>query len=934
MRSASRILLAGIVLCLLVPAHALAQYPFGKNKINYEKKDWKVLETENVDIYYYPSEQNLVAFMTPIVEETYDEFSKLFRIDFRGRVPLVFYSSHYDFQQTNIIPSLISEHTGGFTDLMKGRIAIPYTGSLWDLRHVVRHEMVHAFMLEKIAQVMSSQGRFSQHHPPLWFIEGMAEYFASPSANTRSHMFVRDALIHDRLPDLMNIWRIQGSFMMYKEGEAAIRYIVANYGEDAIIRILENWWTSDKFTLILQRTIGVDLPQLSDGFMRALKRKYYPEILHRTFAPDIGTQLTTPGTFHSRPAVAKGSDFRLYVYTMFAEDGVVNIGRIYQNDKGRLVREKLIEGSRSTDFESIPVFRSKLEARGDTLLFVAKRGERDAIYIWNARENKKIAALQFAGLSVLSSPTFSPRKDKIAFSAIDWSGTMDLYTFDLYSGHLDRLTFDPYSEENADYHPHKDVILFSSDRCETGKEERKGIYVIDTESKHITALTCGRAVDNYPDWSPDGESFLFTSDRDGVFNVYQYHYNQRTVSQQTNVIGGITTPAFMPDGRSFLANGYYKSEYHLFKFPIKGGSAGEVVAVAFVDSASATWMQKEPLEFDYKTQDYKQKLGLDFAGAGIAIDPDFGSLGNGGQVVLSDILGNHKYYFFFGNSSERVDNFFKQLNVGANYVNLSNRLNYSLGVFHLTQNIGDFFSILRSERRYGVSAGLSYPFNKFTRLDGSVVVRFVERDLDFEGLHTTKTLLGSTFLTYVVDNTIWTIGGPLKGWRWYTTVGQTVDFRDRGFDYTTVQFDLRQYFKITNRIVLAERFQTRHAWGNDFQLFYLGGPWDLRGYKFREFYGRSTYLLNNELRFPLIDRFALTLPFGTLETPMMRGSLFLDVARVNRYIFDSEYLGSMGAGVEFNLGYAPVIRVNFTRQTDFDTISSKTEFELFIGYNY
>ena len=108
----------------------------------------------------------------------------------------------------------------------------------------------------------------------------------------------------------------------------------------------------------------------------------------------------------------------------------------------------------------------------------------------------------------------------------------------------------------------------------------------------------------------------------------------------------------------------------------------------------------------------------------------------------------------------------------------------------------------------------------------------------------------------------------------------------------------------------------------------------MRGYDFREFFGRTTFLMNNEIRFPLIDRFALSLPFGTLETPLMRGALFFDVGKTSRYIADTEWLGSMGAGVELNLGYAPVIRVNFTRVTDFSTLSDKTGLELFIGYNY
>ena len=108
----------------------------------------------------------------------------------------------------------------------------------------------------------------------------------------------------------------------------------------------------------------------------------------------------------------------------------------------------------------------------------------------------------------------------------------------------------------------------------------------------------------------------------------------------------------------------------------------------------------------------------------------------------------------------------------------------------------------------------------------------------------------------------------------------------------------------------------------------------MRGYEYREFIGKSTYVINSEIRFPLIDHLALSFPFGTLETPRMRGALFFDVGKTDRFIADTEWLGSLGAGVELNLGYAPVLRVNFTRATDFSTISAKTEFEFFIGYNY
>jgi hypothetical protein len=927
-----------IVLLVLVglPHVASAQYPFGKNKVSYDSRDWKVLQTEHVDIYYYPSEQGLVAFVAPLVEHTYVEFSERFGIQFRDRMPLVFYSSHYDFQQTNIIPSLISEYTGGFTDLMKGRIAIPMTGSLWQLRHVIRHEMVHAFMLEKLAIVMAEAGRFNYTHPPLWFVEGMAEYFASPRADTQSHMFIRDALIHGNLPDLSRIWQIEGSFMMYKEGEAVVRYIATNFGEDAVIALFNNWWKADKFTIVLKMTIGLDLQELSDAFMKAAKRRYYPEILHRTFAPDVADQLSRPGTFHSRPAVGENAAGERTTYSVTAQDGLIGICRLLDDGRGNLVEDMLVEGGRSTDFESIPAFRSKIEAHGDTLLFVAKRHEQDAVYLWDVGKRKVIERMTFEGLSVISSPTLSPGGERLVFAAIDTSGMMDLFLYDRERAELVRLTHDAYAEQDPDYHPYDDIVLFSSDRCQNGEAEYEGIYEIDVESGTVAALTCGSHSDSHPDWTSDGESFLFVSDRDGASNVYLFNYGTRMIIQQTSDMGGVTAPASLPQNDGFVANGYYNGEFRLFEFPLKRDGLAQPTSVARADTVQKSWLSREPERYDYVTRDYKQKIGLDFAAAGVAIDPDFGSLGNGAEIVLSDILGDHQYYLLFGNTSTEVGNdFFKNINVGINYVNLRHRVNYSLGAFHLNSVYrGDYYSAYRSERRYGVSTGLRYPFSKFSRVDGSVVLRFVERDADVAFLDQERSFIGSAFLTYAMDNTLPTLGGPLKGWRYFATVGHTFDFRNRGFDNTTLQLDLRKYHKITRRIVFANRFLTRHSFGGDFQLFYLGGPWDLRGYNFRQFYGRSTYLVNTELRFPLVDRFAVSLPFGTLETPLMRGSLFFDAGRTNRYIIDTGWLGSMGAGVELNLGYAPLIRVNFTRATDFRTISRKTDWEFFVGFNF
>ena len=138
-------------------------------------------------------------------------------------------------------------------------------------------------------------------------------------------------------------------------------------------------------------------------------------------------------------------------------------------------------------------------------------------------------------------------------------------------------------------------------------------------------------------------------------------------------------------------------------------------------------------------------------------------------------------------------------------------------------------------------------------------------------------------------------------------------------------------------VVLATRVITRHVFGEDDLVFHLGGPWTLRGYRFRSFFGRSTWLANTEIRFPLLDRFGFALPFGSVELPVFRGALFADAGRVTRNRVerrDTDWLGTLGLGVELDLGIAPVVRVNFTRQHDFRTIRPGWGTELFIGFNY
>jgi hypothetical protein len=143
-----------LVLCLgTVDAYAQFFY-FGRNKVQYTDFEWHVLKTEHFDIYYYPEMKELAERGAFFAEEAYRELEVKFNHTLNSRVPLIFYSSHLHFQQTNTTGGFIPEGVGGFFEFLKGRVVIPSDGSTAQFRHVIRHELVHVFMYTKLMRVM------------------------------------------------------------------------------------------------------------------------------------------------------------------------------------------------------------------------------------------------------------------------------------------------------------------------------------------------------------------------------------------------------------------------------------------------------------------------------------------------------------------------------------------------------------------------------------------------------------------------------------------------------------------------------------------------------------------------------------------------------------------------------------------------------------
>ncbi len=915
-----------------------AQYYFGRNKVQYNRFDWQVLKTEHFDIYFYPEMEELARIGAAFAEESYRYLEDHFNHTINRRIPLIFYSNHFHFQQTNTTPYLVPEGVGGFFEFLKGRVVVPADGSVYKFKRVIRHELVHVFTHSKFNRVMKEHRKLEGADLPLWYVEGLAEFY-SEGWSSEAEMFVRDAVLNGYFVPLREMYRIYGSFLMYKEGQCFLRFLASEFGEEKVLQIIDNVWKADRFSKVLEITTQTPLKKLDELWLYWLKKRAYP-LLGDSDLPQIVTRPVAVDGICVKPAFARLDGDRYVVY-LSNRNGYTDVYlQPLDAPEERPEAEILVRGERTAEFESFHLLRSKIHvSRDGRLAFISKNGPRDVLYVYDLRSRSIVGSYRWAEIVAMSSPAWSPDGRYIAFTGIEFGGKNDLYCADLTTGKLERLTNDYYEERDPSWSPDGKKIVFASDRGANGQRGYLNLFALDIGTGHVSYITSGKHNDLQPAWSPDGSYIAFSSDRTGEFNLWlakveyvpaplQLADRRRDAPAGTGQplevrvleqrrITRFPTGAFDPawtDRGSLLFTAFENYSFHIRE----------------VDSVLVRYERSEPCPPDSLGPDerpwsigrfagnvvatkvpYRRKFSIDIAQSQITQDPIFGTSG-GAQVAISDMLGNHQYYFLLYNNARTRDEFLESFNVAVSRVDLSHRTNYAVGLYHFAGRYYNLYDFFFWERRYGGFVALSYPFSVFRRIEGSLNIRHSDKEWFANG-YRRKALLVSNFVSIIKDNSLWGPTGPVDGERYNFTLGNTIDVLHSKVNFYTIIADYRRYFRLSRRVTYAVRFTTMFNDGKEATPFFMGGSWDLRGYPFWRIWGTKTGLVSQELRFPFIDRFIIRFPIGGLAFSAIRGATFLDVGNGWDEKLD-RLLGSLGFGIRFRFGGVLVLRFDFGKK--------------------
>ncbi|MCS7081989.1 MAG: BamA/TamA family outer membrane protein [Bacteroidetes bacterium] len=928
--------------CALGFGAAEAQYySFGRNKVRYERFRWQLLRTEHFDVYYYPEMRDVAERGAYFAEEQYRELQARLGMGLARRVPLIFYSSQAHFQQTHVVPGFIPEGVGGFFEFLKGRVVVPFTGSLYRFRRVIRHELVHVFTHHKLYRVRRAH-RVSQDQaaPPLWFTEGLAEYWSGPP-DPQAEMVLRDAVLHNYLVPISDLFKIEGSYLMYKEGEALCRFIAEHWTEEHLRLLLEQAWKHTDFLRVLEDVLGVSAEELDERWLRWLRARYYARLPIETLPSLQGRTLTEPG-FALKPAFYRDRAGRRWLFYLARGPDYAGVYRLELGADCRPVGrpERLITGEQTAALEVLRELdggKLSLSSSG-VLAFVAQSGPTDVLYGYDVESRRWLFRVRFPDLVALYGPSWSPDGQRLAFAGAGRSGYVDLYLYEPISGRRWRLTEDIYDDRDPTWSPDGRYVIFASDRTSWGKEGFYNLFSYELESGRIRYLVYGPFHCMSPAFDPSGRRVVFSATLSGTPDLWAVPWGEAgqmaasgalpeppsdslPLRRLARTATGALDPAFDEEGRLlYSAFEGYRFTIRVLDHPWEALRRDPDRWVILEPTRDEPW---DTGRIKSDAAPYSRRYTLDLAQGQLSQSPLWGTTG-GALAVFSDLMGDEQLYALLYHNAQGGGDLLRGLNVAFGRIHLGRRAPIAYGIYRLGGLQYDLTEPEASpslpiywETLYGAYVSLWYPFSFFRRLELGASLNWSDKTTLSRAR---RAFLLSNSLTWVHDNALWGPTGPAVGFRALLSLAYTTDLRYSHVSYYTVLADVRRYVRLWRDVTYAVWAQLRYNEGREARRFFMGGSWDVRGYPLFGIRGRHTWLLSQELRFPLVERIGARLPLlAPLGPTVLRGAVFADLAHAweDRYreripeLYAGETLASLGFGLRLNLWGALVLRYDW-----------------------
>ncbi len=255
-------------------------------------------ETPHYVVRFDPkADKILAAFLADYLEVVHADLKERYGYEPPGKVLVEVFSSREMFSgRTIALPGLPDVAAGACSGRV---ISFPSPtaagGRPMNWGRVIRHELTHAFNLLQ-----------TEHRVPHWLTEGLAVRSESGGRPPTWLAVLRDRHAKSQLLDLDTITlafvrpRSQDDWpLAYLQALLYVEYVIQQYGEPAIGRLLEGYRTEHDTAIALKKAIGIEKTDFEQGY-----REYLDGIVKRIAGPRRSDR---PMTFAELEAAYKES---------------------------------------------------------------------------------------------------------------------------------------------------------------------------------------------------------------------------------------------------------------------------------------------------------------------------------------------------------------------------------------------------------------------------------------------------------------------------------------------------------------------------------------------------------------------------------------------------------------------------------------------------
>ncbi|HVE87210.1 MAG TPA: tolB protein precursor protein, partial [Myxococcales bacterium] len=728
-------------------------------------------KTGGVRLYYYQREEKVAERATSQIISAYRHLVDEFDYVPTKTFPYILYNSYQEFLETNLFP--LQEGVLGVTSPVDLKLTLPYFGDHRMFEEVSLHEMSHQFTIQKVRSTVERSKINGEplEGMPLWFIEGLAEFYAHHGIDDEAEMLIRDIVVNPSIEKgyaMLDFFedRPQSVLWTYKVGQVRCAFLEETYGRGMIQRVL-NASTALVGSGMLRRQatdFGALLERLTGDDAKSVSRKFEAWLKRRAFQAYLGASQDTPQVkplpeFSERAdSLATSPDGDLLMFrTLEPETFRARLQVVDRRSPGRplTVVADGVPGAESLHL----VFGRSFAVGRDSLTYVAEANGGDVIY-WRKLDHKVTErpagttasgsmpfnptatinrakadlepfsvqlsvgaevkyALRSKGIIAAYGPALAPDGRRVAFVGLNDSGVRDVYVITPKSGGADfdltQVTNDVYGERQVAWAP-DDTLVFNSDATGTGKYNL--FRVPASAPGKVERLTSEDRDELDPAALPDGR-VMFVAYAHGSADVYEVKDGQ--IIRRTDVATGLFDVGPGPEG------GLWALFHH--------GGERQPVLIKSDQLLSAETMTQGP-------QDAPRALGtteLKGAQPYSMFNIQNWEPGNPYAFISGGVQGI--YGQIFANAADRLRNHALVLFASVYgsfdltdgyliYLNQERRITWGTGAFQSVRLRYDqtftkeplAVQIFSGERFFGALGTVRYPFNQFVYVQGDLAV--------------------------------------------------------------------------------------------------------------------------------------------------------------------------------------------------------------------